>query len=381
MDNSVFTMGGNGTGLMDPNAGGNINLFGNMTIIHTQQFQPRNLLLDQMAASMKLQSQMFQQQQMVMLEQQKLALEAKKLEVIDRLASQGGLPGNQGQTFKLANPMGDDLKLVGDDNEIVEFEVKEETYDDVEVSTPEVRSTGYCEVIDENKSETVEVEYEVKTSQIFYDFSPNADYIDLSKYFDSEGKILPTLKSEIEDASLQKIKIHCDYQGAPGVIFLKYDYETVSRHHLSWRYMLAGVLERYSKSVFKNPYITSKTEYVVFIMDKEYEFMNIIYIKPIDNLNNFMKFDMDKELENYRVAKEFNNWIEDNNALIENRRVKSVLLVAEPVIPQDKYSLELSPDHPLTILDFNSIYDVTKSFRIDMKEYAKKIKEVYNIHN
>ena len=97
-------------------------------------------------------------------------------------------------------------------------------------------------------------------------------------------------------------------------------------------------------------------------------------------LNTFVKISAKEQIKEYRAAKQFMNWIEDNNSLIENKRIKSVLVVAEPIIPDDKRSLEFSPDNLLTSIQLTSVFDNTKDFRIDMTEYTKKIYEVYNIH-
>ena len=365
--------------MMTNDPGGTVNLFGNMTIIHTQQFGPRNPVMDQMSAMMRLQNQAMQQQALA-LEQQKLMLEAKKIDMFDRMANAQALPGQTpNDNLRLANnaPMATLSLEEKEDAEEAEYEVHDvevvEEDEGIKIPKPKI----FREEVHQEPT------WEIKEEQIFYDFSPNADYIDLSKYFDKDGKILPALRAEMDDASLNKIKIRCDYMGAPGVIFLKFNNKSNISSHLPtfWRHALGYILDRYSRSVFKNPNITSKTDYVIFIMDSDYEFMHIINVRPIHNLSTFMKVSAKEQIEGYKAAKDFVNWINDNNSLIENNRVKSVMVVAEPVIPEDKIVLEFSPDHLLSTISVPSAFDATKEFRIDMNDYINKMCEIHNIHS
>lgn len=372
--------------------GGNVNLFGNVTIVHTQQFGQRNPMMDQMNAMMRLQSQAMQRQALA-LEQQKLMLEAKKIDVIDRLTNGQALPQGSNITdgLRLANTepaaLLNDVAKEIEDIEDVEYEVHADNDVEKSVINPIKIKIG-DKIIEENKNSTnsnhmTESMWEIKEDATIYDFSPNADYINLSKFFDEKGNILQSIRNEIDDSSLNKIKIRCDNPGAPAIVFLKYHNKTnTSSVNLMnfWRNSLGFIISRYSKSVFKNPNINSSTEFVVFITDDDYEFMYIVNIRPVSNLNTFVKISAKEQIKGYRAAKSFMNWIEDNNSLIENKRIKSVLVVAEPIIPDDKRSLEFSPDNLLTSIQFTSVFDNTKDFRIDMTEYAKKIYEVYNIH-
>ena len=111
--------------------GGNVNLFGNVTIVHTQQFGQRNPMMDQMNAMMRLQSQAMQRQALA-LEQQKLMLEAKKIDVIDRLTNGQALPQGSNITdgLRLANTepaaLLNDVAKEIEDIEDVEYEVIDE---------------------------------------------------------------------------------------------------------------------------------------------------------------------------------------------------------------------------------------------------------------
>ena len=368
--------------------GGNVNLFGNVTIVHTQQFGQCNPMMDQMNAMMRLQSQAMQRQALA-LEQQKWMLEAKK---IDRLTNGQALPqgSNVTDSLKLANiepaALLDNVAKE-EDVEDVEYEVHADNNVENSVINPIKIKIG-DKIIEENKNSTnsnhmTESMWEIKEDVTIYNFSPNADYINLSKFFDEKGNILQSIRNEIDDSSLNKIKIRCDNPGAPAIVFLKYYNKTnMSSVNLMnfWRNSLGFIISRYSKSVFKNPNINSSTEFVVFITDDDYEFMYIVNIRPVSNLNTFVKISAKEQIKEYRAAKQFMNWIEDNNSLIENKRIKSVLVVAEPIIPDDKRSLEFSPDNLLTSIQLTSVFDNTKDFRIDMTEYTKKIYEVYNIH-
>jgi len=373
LDNSGMMM----PAMMDQ--GGNMNVFGNITVIHTQQFAPRNQMMDQMNAAYRLQNQAMQQQALA-IEQQKLMLEAKKIDMLDRLASIQALPNSNPNDsgFKLANPLKDPSSslLIGEEDKAIDV------------------ACEVCDITDDIKSEAVKVElsdkndiepepvWEISEDQIIYDFTPNSDYINLGKFFDNEGKLLPTLRAEIDDASLNKIKIRCDYPGAPAIVFLKFNTKTNVIGHLPtfWRSALGKIIERYNNSVFKNPNIMTNTEYVVFIMDSDYEFMWIVNVRPVSNLSTFARLNAATDIKGYRAAKDFVNWIEDNNALIENKRVKSALVVAEPIIPDDEDNLEFSPDNLMTTLEIRNVFDCTKYFRMDMSEYVNKMHEVYNIH-
>ena len=366
-----------------------VNLFGNMTIIHQQQFQPRNPMMEQMRLMSDMANrnqQIMLQQQQMQLEQARLAIEAKKIDVIQQLAdNQLKLGPGEAQSADIP-VIGNPEKLAiaanvtdtsTEEAEDVEFEVRDTNKPVVSVKDAEIVQ----DIVE--PAEEKQPEYEITEDRIFYDFSPYSDYINLKKFFnESDGSVQDWLKDEIDNTDAGKNRIYCDSLGSPAVVFIKSESASMANLTDYWRIKFRKIYERYEKSVFKSPNITAETDFVIFIMDPNYEFMHVINLIPCRNLARFTKTDLSKEVVAWKTGKPFMNFIRDNNSLVENRRIKSAVIIAEPVLPRENAAktITFDPDNLLSNIGIESAFE-SRKFYISLTEYTKKIYEIYNLHS
>ena len=363
MNNMMTGMGG-GFPMATQDQGGTVNLFGNMTIIHTQQFGPRNPV-DNMTRMMIAQQNAMNMRQAMMIEQQKLALEEQKLKLYDKMAD-----------LRLASPENQKpMQLANGNNQEPLSLMQSANIDDVsdaEVIDVNPTSENIIEEVNAEPEESVEqpVEYEIKHDTIFYDFSVNADYLNLSQFFNERtGMLLPNIIAEIETSKSDKIKIRCSGPGKPGIIFMKCN--DISNINSFWRNEFKKVLTRFNNSPIKIPYIESTTDFIIFIMDKNYEKINIINLRPVE-LRVFDKINVKEQIENYKIAKEFVNWINDNNSLVENGRISSATVIVEPILSDiDHKYITLSTDSLVTNIKIESVLS-DQFFNINPATYIDK---------
>lgn len=362
----------NGMPMALRDAGGNVNVFGDMTIVHTQTFGPRNAMNDMAKMMLGAQS-LMNQRQALMIEQQKLALEQQKLELYDKLVNTQALGGPATQdTLKIANatPIGQIASNVNEDD-IVEVESQVITSQDVpEHHRPTIKIKSGLTPEPEN------VEYVVADDRVYYDFSINADYINLNKFFDPKnGKILPNIKEEIEDATKSdRIKIRCAGPGKPAIVFMKCPKQECV--NTFWRDTFREVFMRYQKSVIKNQFITPTTDFVIFIMDNQYEFIDVINLRPVP----VDKFCRETSLQEHSF-KAFVNWIADENTLIKNHRIRTATIVTEPILynlSNPEYTLS-NTDTPIVNLNIHSALSQQR-FNIDVESYKNTFHVLYAIH-
>lgn len=355
MDNSTTN------GFMPPmmrDAGGNMNLFGDMTIIHTQQFNPPNPMTEMMRGmthQMQMINQRMMQQQQLAFEQQKIDLENRRLALAEKAIDAGFNPQ---QAMKLENPK-EKVAMLQDKD----FDIDDAV--DVEVKN-----------VEEVKQEEIPVEYEVideNKSGSKYNFS-NSDYIDLSPYFDINGEVNSTLKQELMGTHGNFPVFKGEGGDKPVLLFLRYseDKEGITDF---WRNRFNSAMHRYATSVFKRAgFITDKTTFVVFVFDSAFAKVDIIHVRPVP-FSIFNKVKAKEQIENYSASKDFYNWIMDDNELVKNKRVNGVQIIAEP----DLRGIEVSNGTLIHINTYNPIShlnELVKNSLFEPKKYSIDIRDL-----
>lgn len=339
-------------------AGGNMNLFGDMTIIHTQQFNPPNPMTEMMRNfnhQMQMINQRMIQQQQNLLEQQRIDLENRRLSLAEKAIDAGFNPQ---QAIKLENPKEKVAMLQNKDfniDDAIDVEIK-----NVEEVRQEDIPVEY-EILDENKSK--------------YNFDNN-NYIDLSPYFDINGEVNSTLKQEMMEMDVNSKSTVFKGEGGdkPVFLFLRYseDKEGITDF---WRSKFNSAMHRYSVSVFKRAnFITDKTTFVVFIFDSAFSKIDIIHVRPVP-FNIFNKVKAKEQIENYSASKDFYNWIMDDNELVKNKRINSVQIIAEP----DLRNIEVSNGsliHFNTYNPSNHLNEIIMTSLFEPKKYAIDIRDL-----
>lgn len=356
MDNSTTN------GFMPPmmrDAGGNMNLFGDMTIIHTQQFNPPNPMTEMMRGfnhQMQMINQKMMQQQQFMIEQQKIELENRRLSLAEKAIDAGYTP----QSVQLEKPK-EKVAMLQDSN----FDIDDAV--DVEVKS-----------VDDPKEE-IPVEYEVITdenkSESRYN-SSNNNYIDLSAYFDVNCEINSSLK---QDLLMRGYSPTFKGEGGdkPVLLFMRYPDDTSGITNY-WRTGFKSALNRYNSSVFKRAgFITDKTTFVIFVFDSALSKIDLIHVRPVP-FTIFNKVKAKEQIENYSASKDFYNWINDNNELVTHNKINSVQIIAEPDLRGISVSNNglihfntYNPNSHLNEIVMDSLFE-NKKYSIDIRDLMDK---------
>lgn len=331
--------------VQQPNIGGSVNLFGDVTIIHNQQLDPMSAINRQMEMMNNRMMDYTNRMTQYALEAKAMALKQAAIELDNRkLDMQQALLENPQnipklkqaigvKTHKISNPFNND-----EDDDIV---------DDVEFTI-------------EDHTESRTEEFKV-TPQNILNPSKYSQYIDLAKYFTNEYELNDSIKHALVYNGCTTFM--GEGGNKPVIIFARYtsDTETIYSY---WRKIIRISYDKLTKSVIsKANFITVNTPIILFMYDKSLFKADIICIKPTTE-SEFLSINVPKRVEEYSMCKEFRGWIEDENPLILNKRINSAYIFAEP-FQINNLKFPKNADKRLENIDIvSAFYDSTYSVPI-----------------
>ena len=334
--------------------GGDVNLFGDVTIIHNQQIDPMSQFNRQMELFNNRMVDYTNRMTQFMLESRAMELKQAEIDLNNRrLDMQQALLGNPEnipkikqaigvKTHKIANPFINERE----DNIIdeVEYKISEEK----EEQPP---SPTYCTV---------------ENSSIY------KQYVNLSKYFTKEYELNDSIKQMLMRDG------YTNFMGEGGdnpvVIFGRYssDTETINTY---WRKIIRTAYNKLNHSIIsKVNFITTNTPIILFMYDKSMFKADILCIIPTSE-KTFLSINVPAEVENYRLCKNFRGWIEDDNPLILNKRINSAYVFAEP-FSVDKIKFPNNSDKRFENVDIKSVFS-SDTYSISVFDLHLKFTRIY----
>lgn len=385
MMNPNMMMGGNM--MMARGQDGSVNLFGDMTIINQHTYAPRqqNPMM-QMAQIAQLQIANQNRQMELALEHEKLMLEAKKMDMLDRmqLQQQNNLLGN-GNPEKVLAIGGNDTdtdvistvdtsvaedveyKICGEDStcedktisssnkvtpikpNIFKFHFNADEYEDVEINDDELISKGKA--------------IDIKNS-----------YIDLLKYYSTSGElegeenfanvmdgcyvilntdkpttiIIPNWRSDIEND---------DYDRYDKVLYMVKDLL------LYWPYENKDAIEKFG--------------ILVNLFYKNENKSTLIFIQPTDarTYKFILKHDdcIKRRYDNYQICEELRKWVEDENTNLRMCNIDKLFIIVQPIEFDDEIMMNKNCHMNINIC---SVFTEQEQLHLSVKEFVNTYTEI-----
>lgn len=376
-------MGGNM--MMARGQDGSVNLFGDMTIINQHTYAPRqqNPMM-QMAQIAQLQMANQNRQMELALEHEKLMLEAKKMDILDRIQlQQNNLLGN-GNSEKVLAIGGNDTDT---DNisevdtsvvEDVEFEIRSEdstsegkTITLSNKATPIKPNIFKLNINYDNDIDAVVVEEPEPTGE---SIDTKNKYINLLDYYNTSGK----LNDDIFE------KIHYSNCGGEYWVYNKDKPSILFYSTFSYRYFDLSILGIVANHL-KSPTIGAEEKDAIrehgLLINVFYEFdksmlLFIKFVETKDYLRILSSSNSNENVEqyydNYKICKELRNWFEDE---IDNLRMCNITKFTLMVQPKYDDGTDFNKNHEIGV-EVNLVMLTYPEFIIPIKGFAKTYMEI-----
>lgn len=345
MMNPNMMMGGNM--MMARGQDGSVNLFGDMTIINQHTYAPRqqNPLM-QIAQIAQLQMANQNKQMELALEHEKLMLEAKKMDMLDRmqLQQQNNLLGN-GNPEKVLAIGGNDVDNADTDNiSAVDTSVAEDV--EYEIRSEDSNSTSESKTISSSNKATP-----IKPN--IFKFHLNADeyedveihddeliskgkaidiknpYIDLLKYYNTSGELEENFADVINGCYV------IPNVDKPTTIIIPNWYSDIENDDY----------DRYDKALhivkdllfywpYENKDAIEKFGILVNLFYKNENKSTLIFIQPTNarTYKFILKHDdcVKRRYDNYQICEELRKWVEDENVNLRMCNIDRLMVIALP---------------------------------------------------
>lgn len=383
MMNPNMMMGGNM--MMARGQDGSVNLFGDMTIINQHTYAPRqqNPLM-QIAQIAQLQMANQNKQMELALEHEKLMLEAKKIDMIDRmqLQQQNNLLGNSNPEKVLAiDGTADDNSIVVKDKEVedVEYEVHSDI-DDVEPRAVSSRNNANpikpnifkLNINYDDDIDAVVVEEPEPTGE---SIDTKNKYINLLDYYNTSGKLNDDIFEKIHSSNCGG-EYWVYNKDKPSILFM---YST-----LSYKCVDLGILGIVANHL-KSPTISAEEKDAIrehgLLINVFYEFDKSMllfikfvetkdYLRILSSSNN--NENVEQYYDNYRICKEVRNWFEDE---IDNLRMCNITKFTLMVQPKYDDDADFNKNHEIGV-EVNLVMLTYPEFIVPIKGFAKTYMEI-----
>ena len=384
MMNPNMIMGGNV--MMARGQDGSVNLFGDMTIINQHTYAPRqqNPMM-QMAQIAQLQIANQNRQMELALEHEKLMLEAKKMDMLDRmqLQQQNNLLGNGNPEKVLAidGTVGDNSIVVKDKEvEDVEYEIHSDI-DDVEPRAVSSRNNANpikpnifkLNINYDDDIDAVVVEEPEPTGE---SIDTKNKYINLLDYYNTSGK----LNDDIFE------KIHSSNCGGEYWVYNKDKPSILFMYSSTFSYGCVdlGVLGIIANHL-KSPTIGAEEKDAIrehgLLINVFYEFNKSMllfikfvetkdYLRILSSSNN--NENVEQYYDNYRICKEVRNWFEDE---IDNLRMCNITKFTLMVQPKYDDDADFNKNHEIGV-EVNLVMLTYPESIVPIKGFAKTYMEI-----
>lgn len=378
----------NGMMMMARGQDGSINLFGDMTIINQHTFAPRqqNPMM-QMAQLAQLQMAAQNKQMELALEQQRLAIEAKKIDMLDRMQSNNLLGSNipNGEKVLALDNMSDinDTKESAED---IEYIVQDSDNadndnhvicksDNVKPIKPNIFKLNipkeeYADVIVEDYNDTFD-----NTVVTVKPIKSVGSYVDILDYYNSSGKLNDDIFERIYSSKSGYSIYHED---KPSLMFL---------YNTECNFFNLDIIKIIGNNI-KNLHSDSieKIEEHGLLVNLFYEFNKsmIIFIKPVDikKYSNMLESSRERVEQlycNYGICKELRNWFEDNNDNLKMCNIDKMIIMVQPNSKCEKTneldSMKFNKTKEISV-KVDSIFMNNRVFEIPMRKFVNTYTEI-----
>ena len=378
-------MGGNM--MMTRGQDGSVNLFGDMTIINQHTYAPRqqNPMM-QMAQIAQLQMANQNRQMELAIEHEKLMLEAKKMDILDRmqLQQQNNLLGNGNPEKVLAiggndvdtdNISAVDTSMVED----VEYEIRSE---DLASEDKTISSSNKTTPIKPNIFKFHFNADEYKDAVVVEEPEPTGEsidtknkYINLLDYYNTSGKLNDDICEKIHSSNCGG-EYWIYNKDKPSILFI---YST-----FSYRYVDLGILSIIANHL-KSPTVGAEEKDAIrehgLLVNVFYEFdksmlLFIKFVETKDYLRILSSSNSNENVEqyydNYRICKEVRNWFEDE---IDNLRMCNITKFTLMVQPKYDDDADFNKNHEIGI-EVNLVMLKYPEFIVPIRGFAKTYMEI-----
>jgi len=376
-------MGGNM--MMTRGQDGSVNLFGDMTIINQHTYAPRqqNPMM-QMAQIAQLQMANQNRQMELALEHEKLMLEAKKMDMLDRmqLQQQNNLLGN-GNSEKILAIGGNDTDM---DNisavdtsvaEDVEYEIRSEdlasgdkTISSSNKTTP-IKPNIFKFHINADEYEDVEIHDDELISKGKAIDIKNS-YIDLLKYYSTSGELEENF-ADVMDGCYVIPNVD-----KPTTIVVP-----------NWRSNIeSNDCDRYDKVLhivkdllfywpYENKDAIEKFGILVNLFYKNENKSTLIFIQPTDarTYKFILKHDncVERRYDNYQICEELRKWVEDENTNLRMCNIDKLFIIAQPIEFDDETMMNKNCHMNINIC---SVFTEQEQLHLSVKEFVNTYTEI-----